>query len=90
MRSSVTVFVPQQLRNYTNGATRVKVTGTTVDAALSDLDQRFPGIRFRVIDEQGRIRMHMRIFVDGERVLEIGAGVPARGELHIFGALSGG
>ena len=90
MKPVVTVFVPQQLRNYTNGATRVQVKGATVDDALNDLDARFPGIRFRVIDEQGRIRMHMRIFVDGERVRDIGASVPARGEVHIFGALSGG
>lgn len=90
MTARVTVFVPQQLRNYTNGATSVQVMGATVDDALNDLDKRYPGIRFRIIDEQGRIRQHMRIFVDGERVKEISADVTARGEVHIFGALSGG
>ena len=84
-----TVFIPQQLRNYT-GATSVTVDGATVDEAMRNLDRRYPGIRFRVIDEQGRIREHMRIFVDGERVREIGVALGARGELHIFGALSGG
>jgi hypothetical protein len=86
----ITIFIPQQLRSYTAGATTASAKGATVDAALHDLDARFPGIRFRVIDEQGRIREHMRIFVDGERVRTINAQVSARGEVHVFGALSGG
>lgn len=85
-----TVFIPTQLRNYTGGATKVDATGATVDEALTALDARYPGLRFRVVDEQGRIRKHMRIFVDGERVVEVGAKVGAKGEVHIFGALSGG
>jgi hypothetical protein len=87
---SVSVFIPQQLRNYTGGATTATAAGNTVDEALRDLDTRFPGIRFRVIDEQGRIREHMRIFVDGERVREVGAKVGPKAEVHVFGALSGG
>ncbi len=90
MKPSVTVLVPQQLRNYTSGATSVQVAGATVDEALNDLDKRYPGIRFRVIDEQGRIRQHMRIFVDGERVQQVGATVGPKAEVHVFGALSGG
>ena len=87
---SATVFVPTQLRNYTGGATKVEAAGATVDEALTTLDARYPGLRFRVVDEQGRIRKHMRIFVNGERVTEVGAKVGAKGEVHIFGALSGG
>lgn len=87
---SVTIFIPQQLRSYTNGATSVQVSGAALDDALGDLDTRYPGIRFRVIDEQGRIRQHMRIFVDGERVHALGGKLTARSEVHIFGALSGG
>ena len=87
---SVTVFIPQQLRSYTSGATTSAARGKTVDEALRDLDGRFPGIRFRVIDEQGRIREHMRVFVDGERVREIAVPLTAKSELHVFGALSGG
>ena len=87
---SATVFVPTQLRNYTGGATKVEAAGATLDETLTTLDASYPGLRFRVVDEQGRIRRHMRIFVDGERVLEVGAKVGAKGEVHIFGALSGG
>ena len=87
---TITVFIPTQLRNYTNGATQVPASGSTVDEALRDLDARYPGLRFRIIDEQNRIRQHMRIFVDGERALQITAPVKANGEVHVFGALTGG
>jgi molybdopterin converting factor small subunit len=88
--STIKVFVPQQLRNYTGGATQVSASGATVDEALTHLNQRYPGLRFRVVDEQGRIREHMRIFVDGERVQEVAAKLKVAAEMHIFGALSGG
>ncbi len=86
----ITIFIPQQLRSYTSGATTAAANGNTVDQALNDLDARFPGIRFRVIDEQGRIREHMRVFVDGERVREVSASLRPTAEVHVFGALSGG
>lgn len=66
------------------------VAGRTVEDALRDLDRQFPGIRFRFIDEQSRIRAHMRIFVDGERACALDGQLGPRSEIHIFGALSGG
>lgn len=84
------VVVPSQLRSYTAGQSEVDATGATVAAALLDLDRQFPGIRFRVIDEQDRIRRHIIIFVGGDRVDGIDAEVPVGAELHIVGALSGG
>jgi sulfur-carrier protein len=88
MTATITVFIPTQLRNYTRGATQVPANGTTVDDALRDIDQRYPGIRFRVIDEQNRIREHVRIFADGDRALT--TTTPVKSELHVFGALTGG
>ena len=88
MSATITVFIPTQLRNYTRGATQVPANGTTVDEALRDLDARYPGIRFRIIDEQNRIREHVRIFADGERALT--TATPVKSELHVFGALTGG
>jgi len=57
---------------------------------LTDLDRRYPGIRFRVIDEQNRIRRHMRIFLGQDAVTDIGRVVSDADEILIFGALSGG
>jgi sulfur-carrier protein len=86
----IRVFVPTQLRSYTGGASEVEASGKTVSAALGDLDARYRGIKFRVIDEQDRIRPHMRIFVNGERALTIDVATGDGDEIHIFGALSGG
>ncbi|HEV2365202.1 MAG TPA: MoaD/ThiS family protein [Caulobacteraceae bacterium] len=86
----IEVRVPSQLTAYTEGATRVSAKGATVDDVLHDLDQRFRGIRFRVIDEQGRVRRHMRIFLGREAVVDLAQPVRAGDSLMIFGALSGG
>ena len=84
------VMIPSQLIAYTGGATRVEAEGETVDAVMRDLDRRFEGLRFRVIDEQGRIRRHMRIFVGLDRVESLDRPLVAGDEVLIFGALSGG
>ena len=60
------VLAPSQLHAYTGGASRLEAAGETVDAVLDDLDRRFPGLKFRIIDEQDRIRPHMRLFVGGD------------------------
>jgi molybdopterin converting factor small subunit len=86
----VRVLIPSQLVAYTDGATRVEAQGSTVEAALDDLDRRFPGLKFRVVDEQDRIRRHMRIFVGLEEARDVRRELPAGCELMIFGALSGG
>jgi sulfur-carrier protein len=87
---SVRVIVPSQLRGYTGGRGEVKADGATLGEVLADLDRQFPGLRFRVIDEQDRVRRHIVLFVGAERQDELGAIVPPGGEVHIVGALSGG
>jgi sulfur-carrier protein len=84
------VVVPSQLRSYTSGRSEVDAAGATVAEVLADLDRQFPGFRFRVIDEQDRVRRHIIIFVGGDRIDAIAAPVPGGAEVHIVGALSGG
>jgi len=84
------VVVPTQLRGYTGGVAEVTADGATLDAVLVDLDRQFPGFRFRVIDEQRRVRRHVILFVGGEREENLDAAIPAGAELMIVGALSGG
>ena len=84
------VFIPSQLHSYTGGATHVEAEGETIDRVLVDLDRRYPGIRFRVVDEQDRVRRHMRLFVGREPVTDLRAALRQGDELLIFGALSGG
>ena len=60
------VGIPQPLVGYTR-ADEVEAQGRTIDELLHDLDRQFPGIRFRMVDEQDRLRRHVRIFVNRER-----------------------
>lgn len=84
------VYIPTPLRSYTAGASSVPGAGASIAELLADLDRRFPGIRFRMIDEQDRLRRHMRIFINGEEVRDLAASVAADDEVHILQALSGG
>lgn len=84
------VVVPSQLRGYTAGRSEVDAAGATVADVLADLDRQYPGFRFRVIDEQDRVRRHIIIFVGGDRVNDLATTIPDGAELHIVGALSGG
>ena len=83
------VLVPSALHSYT-GQGWVEADGATVADVLDDLDRRYPGIRFRMVDEQGNIRRHIRLFFDGEIVKELAHSLRADGELLIVQALSGG
>jgi molybdopterin synthase sulfur carrier subunit len=86
----VKVIVPTQLRGYTGGRAEVEATGETLGAALWDLDRQFPGFRFRVIDEQDRVRRHIVLYVGEEREEDLSAVLPPGAALFIIGALSGG
>jgi len=83
------VMMPSALRSYT-GAGEVEAEGETLAALLDDLDRRYPGIRFRVVDEQDRIRRHIRFFIDGEQSFDLGMKLEPDTEVYIVQALSGG
>lgn len=83
------VLIPSALHSY-SGRPWVEASGATVGEVLADLDRRFPGIRFRMIDEQGGIRRHIRLFYRQAQVFDLEAPVSDDGELLIVQALSGG
>jgi len=85
----VKVAIPTPLLSYTR-ASQVEAEGATVGELLADLDRRFPGIRFRMIDEQDGIRPHIRIFVNRERVAGLAEVLAPGDEVQILQALSGG
>jgi molybdopterin converting factor small subunit len=84
------VMIPTPLRSYTEEASKVSAQGSTIADVLRDLDQRYPGIRFRMIDEQDGIRAHIRIFVNGERCHNLDSILDESDEVQILQALSGG
>lgn len=84
------VRIPTPLRSYTDQQKVVEATGATVREVLDDLDRRFAGFRFRVVDEQGRIRTHMKVFVNQDAVRDLDAPVAPTDEVTVMQALSGG
>lgn len=85
----MTVLIPGPLLSYTN-AREVEATGATVTELLADLDRLYPGLRFRLIDEQEKMRPHMRFFVNGEQVLDTARSLRPNDSVQIVQALSGG
>ena len=83
------VLIPSSLLSYTK-ASKVEANGTTLIELLDDLDRQFPGLRFRVIDEQDTMRAHMRFFVNGEQVFEMTRSLRPTDAVQIVQALSGG
>ena len=57
---------------------------------LADLDRQFPGFRFRMVDEQGRLRTHMKVFVGVELCRDLSTSLDGTVEVSIMQALSGG
>ncbi len=84
------VNLPTPLVDYTGGVRDVTGEGETLDALLRDLDRQFPGIRFRMIDEQDKIRAHIRLFVNAELQRSLVAPLKSTDTILIVAALSGG
>ena len=83
------VLIPSPLRSYTK-LREIDVAATTLGDLLAELDRRFPGLRFRMIDEQDEMRPHIRFFVNGDQVFDLKLALQASDELQILQALSGG
>lgn len=84
------VRIPTPLRSYTGQASTVEAAGATVGEVLGDLDRQFPGLRFRVVDEQGRLRQHMKVFVNEDVVRDLATPLGPTDEVTLMQALSGG
>ncbi len=92
---AITFHIPGALREFTDGRSKITIDGTppTVADALSDLWLRYPGIRDRVLDEQGQVRQHINVFVGNENVRYTGGlitKVSEGVEISIVPAVSGG
>jgi len=83
------VLIPSSLLSYTK-ASKVEANGATLVELLDDLDRQFPGLRFRVIDEQSQMRAHMRFFVNNEQVFDLSHALRPTDEVFLLQALSGG
>jgi molybdopterin converting factor small subunit len=84
------VLIPNPLRSYTANAAAVVALGQTLGELTEDLEVRYPGMRFRVIDEQGQIRPHIKFFVNGSQMRSLAEPLSDADEVMIVCALSGG
>jgi sulfur-carrier protein len=94
----VRVRIPSPLRSYTDGESDVRIAvpvlapehPPTLSSVLATLDKRHHGIRFRIVDEQQRLRPHIKLFVGMTAVRDLATPVPAGEDVMIVAALSGG
>jgi molybdopterin converting factor small subunit len=85
-----TVKIASPLRSYTGGQNSVESKGSSVEDVLADLERRYAGMRFRMIDEQNHIRQHIRLFVNSREVKQLTEAVNDGDTVHLICALSGG
>ncbi len=83
------VLIPSALQSYTKAA-RVEATGGSLHELFDDLEARYAGLRFRVVDEQGRLRANMRVFVNGVDTRDLSQPLRPADFVAIVLALSGG
>jgi molybdopterin converting factor small subunit len=83
------VLIPSPLLSYTQQR-EVEASGATLADLLADMDRQYPGLRFRVIDEQEAMRPHMRFFVNGEQVFDMMHALRPTDAVYLVQALSGG
>lgn len=93
----VRVRIPSPLRSYTGAAeTEVAVPvlapelPPTLRGVLAALDLAYPGIRFRMVDEQGNVRRHIKLFVGSTLARDLSTPIPAGSSVMVVAALSGG
>ncbi len=84
------VHIPSPLFDYTDGRKTVNATGTDLAELIADLDRQFEGLGFRIVDEQGRVRPHIKVFLNGVANDDLATAVEADAEVHLVAALSGG
>ena len=90
---SVSVRIPTILRTYTLGESEVSAFGSTVTEVLDDLDARYPGIKARILDEQGAIRRFVNVYVGNDDVRFLDAldtKVSDDAQISVIPAVAGG
>ena len=90
---SVTVRVPTILRAHTGGAAEVSVEGATLGEVIAALDAAHPGIAARVLDDEGRLRRFVNVYVGDEDVRfaeGLSTATPAGSTVSVIPAVAGG
>ncbi len=89
----VQVVLPRALREYSHGKETVNLNAATLAEIVAQLNARFPGLGYRLLDDQGRMRRYVLVFVNDESVAHLAPeDVPLRdGDVvHILPSVAGG
>ena len=84
-----TVKLRAPLKDLAGGKREVTIEGASVGEVLRELERQHPKIEGWVLDEHGRVRRHVNVFVDGERVRE-DAAIASDATVHVLPSISGG
>lgn len=84
------VHICTPLFSYTGNRALVDASGATLDELTHDLERQFPGIRFRIIDEQNQVRPHVKLFVNRQQIQSLASKLSPKDEIAIIQAFSGG
>ena len=90
---SVTVRLPGALRDAAGGRTKVEANGRTLADVIADIDRRHPGFRGRVLDESGKLRTYVNVYIGEDDARGQGgtdAVVPEGAEVMVIPAMAGG
>ena len=90
---SVTVRLPGALRDATGGHTKIEASGGTLADVIADIDRRHPGFSDRVLDEGGKLRTYVNVYIgedDARSKGGTGAAVPDGAEVMVIPAMAGG
>jgi molybdopterin synthase sulfur carrier subunit len=90
---TVSVRIPTILRTYTGGDSEVTAEGADLGDVLDNLDENFPGIKARVLDDAGDLRRFVNVYVGNEDVRfldSLGTATPAGTQISIIPAVAGG
>ncbi len=87
------IIIPSALRTFTNQQAKLEAAGNTVADLLNDLTRRFPELRRHLLDEQGRLRKFVNVFVGNEEIRHLqneATTVAANDEVSIVPSVAGG
>lgn len=90
---AIQVSIPTPLRGLTNNLDTVDAEGADVQALIDHLEEQYPGIKERLIDEEGQLRRFVNIYINGEDIRfenELKTAVKETDEVSIVPAIAGG
>lgn len=90
---TITVLIPAPLRRYTGGESKVSSGGATIAELIDQLEAAYPGLRDKIVEDDGEIRRFVNVFVNGQNVRKLqGAATAVKDgdEVGIVPAMAGG